>query len=138
MNVVERIEHVPLVAGQHLIGVPRLCENEGWESFSVDPNLTPSVAPGVSTVAAEGDNEAVGFAQMQGDGVWQAHLSLSVANQTFRERGIGRRLVEEAFARCGDRRVDPISTAGAEGFYESFSHKARSGFRIYPGREGEG
>lgn len=94
MNVVERIEHVPFVAGGHLVGVPRLCEDEGWESFSVAPKLT------------------------------RAGLSAPVlgVDHTFRGCGIGGRPVEEAFAHYGGGRVDLISTAGAEGFYESLSH----------------
>ena len=49
-----------------LNGIIRLCEAEGWPSFSVDPALTwrALTAPGVTTmVAREGDTVA-GFAQM--------------------------------------------------------------------------
>ncbi len=136
MGVAEQIEYTAFDTGEHLAGVLALCEAEGWESFPGDPeNSARSLrAPGVTTVVAVGaSEEVIGFAQMQSDGVVQAHLSVLAVDQRFRRRGIGRRLVEEAARRSGSRRVDLISTARSEGFYESFSHKRRSGFRIYPG-----
>ncbi|MDP9411553.1 MAG: GNAT family N-acetyltransferase [Actinomycetota bacterium] len=134
MGVAEQIEYTTFESGEHLAGVLALCEAEGWESFPGNPELSDRAlrAPGVTTVVAVGAGAVVGFAQMQSDGVVQAHLSVLAVDQRFRRRGIGRRLVEETAQRSGARRVDLISTAGAEGFYESFSHKRRSGFRIYP------
>lgn len=70
---------------------------------------------------------------MQSDGVLQAHLSLIAVDARFRRQGVGQRLIAEAFERCGGERVDLISVAGAERFYEAFPHEARSGYRIYPG-----
>ena len=138
MTAVDRIDYVSLRPEDHLSGVLALCEAEGWEGFTADPERASKAlsAPGVSTVVAVRDERVIGFAQMQGDGVAQAHLSLLAVDGRFRRRGIGRRLVEEAARRSGSLRVDLISTAGAEGFYESFPHKRRSGFRIYPGTEG--
>ena len=88
----------------------------------------------MTTVVTVGGGEVVGFVQVQGDGVLQAHLSLLAVDRRLRGRGIGRRLVEEAFGSSGARRLDLISTAGAENFYRAFPHKARVGFRIYPAR----
>ncbi len=51
----------------------------------------------------------------------------------FRKCGIGKRLVQEAFALCGGERVDLIAAENSRSFYESFPHKVRSGYRIYPG-----
>ena len=137
MTAVEQTGYVPFEPERHLPGVLALCGAEGWESFTSNPGLAREAlcAPGVSTVVAVRDGRVVGFAQMQGDGVLQAHLSLLAVDQRFRRRGVGRRLVEVAARRSGSRRVDLISTAGAEGFYESFPHKRRSGYRIYPGPE---
>ena len=75
----------------------------------------------------------VGFAQMQSDGLIQAHLSLIVVARGRRGQGIGRRLIEDAFARCGAKRVDLLSTEDADAFYRSFAHREHPGFRLYPG-----
>ena len=137
MTAAEHIDYVSFEPEEHLSGVLGQCEAEGWESFTSDPGRAREAlrAPGVTTVVAVGEGRVVGFAQMQGDGVVGAHLSLLAVDGPLRRLGIGRRLVEEAARRSGSRRVDLISTAGAEGFYASFPHKRRSGFRIYPGAE---
>lgn len=134
MSVAEQIHYTASEAG-HLPGVLRLCDKEGWDGFAASPDLARASlqAPGVTTVVAVDGGGVVGFAQMQSDGVFQAHLSLLAVDRRFRRRGLGR-LLEEAFRLCGAGRVDLISTSGAEGFYGSFAHKARSGFGIYPDR----
>jgi ribosomal protein S18 acetylase RimI-like enzyme len=85
-------------------------------------------------VAVEND-VVVGFAQVQTDGVVQAHLTLIAVAANQRRRGIGRRLIEETFRRSGAQRIDLVSTEGADDFYRSFSHRSFPGFRIYPRRE---
>jgi ribosomal protein S18 acetylase RimI-like enzyme len=85
----------------------------------------------VDTVVAEENGKAVGFTQMQSDGVVQAHLSLILVARDRRRQGIGTRLVSEAFARSGGKRVD-LLTEDAQEFYRSFAHKEQPGFRIYP------
>lgn len=122
---------------RHLGGVMALCVEEGWPSFSEDRELTRRAltAPGVTTVIALQDDEVAGFAYVQSDGQVQAHLSLIVVARKHRRKGIGRRLVEEAFARCGARRIDLVSSEGADSFYESFAHRRFPGYRIYPDRK---
>ncbi len=39
---------------------------------------------------------------------------------------------EEAFGRCGGKRVDLTTMNGADDFYRSFKHQRYSGYRIYP------
>ena len=116
-----------------LAAIVALCAAEGWNSYTADPDLTWRVltAPGVSTVVAVDADEIAGFAQMQSDGFIQAHLSLIAVAPRRRRQGIGRRLVEEAFARSGGKRVDLLS-AGGDDFYPSFEHPRLPGFRIYP------
>ena len=134
-TVEEIVEYVVFDPEEHLSGILALCEAQGWDSLSTPQPMRRALnAPGVCTVVAVRGGEVVGFAQMQSDGVLQAHLSLLAVGARFRRRGIGRRLIEESFERCGGERVDLISTTGAERFYESFPHKARSGYRIYPQR----
>ena len=117
-----------------LHGVVHLCEVEGWESYTQDDETTwrALTAPGVCTMVAVESGEVVGFAQMQSDGVIQAHLTLVVVARDRRGQGIGRRLIEEAFARCGGKRVDLLSTEDADAFYRSFKHREHPGFRLYP------
>jgi len=121
------------VTREDLDGIISLCEAEGWPSYTADRENTwcALTAPGVSTVVAVETGQVVGFAQMQSDGMIQAHLSLIAVARHHRRQGIGRRLVEEALVRGGGKRVDLLSEGG-EGFYQSFSHRQLPGFRIYP------
>ena len=127
-----------LVSRDYLPGIISLCEVEGYESYTEDAELTWQVltAPGVTTmVAVEGDS-ILGFAQMQSDGHIQAHLSLVVVATSHRRKGIGQKLVEEAFSRAGGKRVD-LLTDTADDFYRSFKYQDHwHGYRIYP-RHGE-
>jgi len=124
---------------RHLGGVIRLCEAENWASYTAATEQTwqALTAPGSHTIVAVDDDLVVGFAQVQSDGMVQAHLSLIAVAPDQRRRGIGRRLVEEAFRRSGAQRIDLVSTEGADDFYRSFSHRSFPGFRIYPHRPEE-
>ena len=118
----------------HLAGIVNLCKTEDWPSYTENPGTTwrALTAPGVCTVVAFEGKEVVGFVQMQSDGVIQAHISVILVAQNYRRRGIGRRLVEEAFRRCGGKRVDLITMNGADDSYRSFKRQCCSGYRIYP------
>lgn len=124
---------------EHLPGVIRLCEAEGWPSFPADPAqaLRALTAPGVVTIVAVDDGQVVGFAQMLTDGEIQAYLCLVAVAAEARGHGIGRQLVDEAFVRSGAKRVDLIALDASEGFYRSFQHRTMPGFRLYPKADGE-
>jgi len=117
----------------YLAGIINLCKAEAWTSYTENQETTWRVltAPGVYTVVAIEGKQVVGFIQMQSDGIIQAHISLILVAKDCRRKGIGHRLVEEAFARCGGKRVDAI-TDDADNFYRSFAHKEWFGFRIHP------
>ena len=134
----QAIDYAPIAHGQ-LDGVIRLCEVEQYPSYIQDAERTwrALTAPGVCTVVAVQDGRVVGFAQMQSDGYVQAHLSLVVVGRDLRRRGIGRRLVREAFARCGGQRVDLLSLDDAQPFYRSFVYQQMPGYRVYPQLEPE-
>jgi ribosomal protein S18 acetylase RimI-like enzyme len=132
----EDMEYVA-IDRRYLDGVMRLCEAEGWPSYTSAAEQTwrTLTAPGSCTMVAVESDHVVGFVQLQSDGVVEAHLSLIAVARDRRRRGIGRRLIEEAFARSGAQRIDLVSTEGAEDFYRSFAHRAFPGFRIYPERD---
>ncbi|MHC4715228.1 MAG: GNAT family N-acetyltransferase [Planctomycetota bacterium] len=117
----------------HLAGVLRLCEIECWSSYTEDAEATwrALTAPGVTTIVATENEDVVGFAQVQSDGLIQAHLSVVLVARDHRRRGIATRLVRDSFRTAGGRRVDLV-TRDAPGFYRSFVHKEWLGFRIYP------
>jgi len=124
------------VSKLHLDGIVEICRVEGWTSFHTDPERTWRVltAPGVTTIVALEADAVVGFAYVQSDGEIQAHLSNIAVSRSHRRRGIARRMVEEAFTRCGAKRIDLVSSEGSDQFYRSFQHREFPGFRIYPGR----
>jgi ribosomal protein S18 acetylase RimI-like enzyme len=128
-------------ADSHLSGVVEICCSLEWDNFRYDPELTRRslTAPGVTTIIAVARDldEVVGFAQVFGDGVCQAHLGLLAVDEKWRRGGIGRGLVEEAFARVGAERMDLISSDESLNFYRSLKHREQIGFRIYPAYEGE-
>jgi ribosomal protein S18 acetylase RimI-like enzyme len=122
-------------AASHLSGVVGICRSLDWDNFRHDPDLTRRslTASGVTTlVAVAGDPErVVGFAQIFGDGVLQAHLGLLAVAESWRRMGVGRRLVEEAFERLGAERMDLIASDESLDFYRSFKHREQVGFRLY-------
>jgi ribosomal protein S18 acetylase RimI-like enzyme len=126
------VEVVPFEA-EHAAGIARLCTTVQWPSLS-DPEVVVRVctAPGSAAYTALVDGEVVGFAQALGDGVLQSHLSFLAVHPDFRRRGIARLLTVATFQATHTKRMDLI-TDEAEGFYETFEHKAMAGFRIYPG-----
>ena len=129
-------------AGSHLAGVVGILASLGWDNFRYDPDLTRRslTAPGVTAIVAvtrdAGDaGEVVGFAQVFSDGVFQAHLGLLAVDEGWHRRGVGRGLVEEAFARVGAERMDLIASDESLAFYRSLKHREQVGFRIYSDRE---
>lgn len=129
----------PFEAGD-AVGVARLATTVQWPSVS-DPEVVRRVceAPGsTSFVAAleRGDETVVvGWAQALGDGVLQSHLSFLAVHPEHRRRGIARLLVVATFQSTGTLRMDLVTVAGVESFYERFAHRAMAGYRLYPGQE---
>ena len=95
-------------------------------------------APGVTTVVAVIEGELVGFAELFSDGELQAFLTNLAVGARYRGRGIGRALVEESLRVAGGERIDLLSEEASVGFYESFPHFRKPGFRLYPFHEASG
>ena len=119
---------------EHLDGVLALCVAEGWPSLPDDPvrALRLLTAPGVTTVVAVVEGKVVGFAELFSDGELQAFLTSIAVDARFRGRGIGRALVETSLRNAGGERIDLLSEEASVGFYESFPHFRKPGFRLYP------
>ena len=116
-----------------LTGVIRLCQAEGWPGFPEHPERAHRAltAPGVTSfVAIEGD-ALLGFAQLQSDGEFQAHLSVIAVDPSARRKGVGRALIEAALKAAGGERIDLI-TNSAPDFYAALPHFRMDGFRLYP------
>jgi ribosomal protein S18 acetylase RimI-like enzyme len=124
----------------HLDGVLRLCVAEGWPSLPEDPARAVRVltAPGVTTIVAVEGEVVVGFAQLFSDGEIQAFLTSIAVEAGARGQGVGRALVEAGLRWAGGDRIDLLSEDDAVGFYESFPHRRKPGFRLYPFYEDEG
>jgi len=84
----------------------------------------------VITVVAIEDGKVLGFAQLLTDSAIRAYLANMVVDSSRRRSGIGRRLVEEVFARCNAVYIDLLSTDGAGAFYETFPHQRFPGYRL--------
>jgi uncharacterized protein (TIGR02246 family) len=124
----------PFTAGD-LAGVLSLCEAEGWPSLPDDPAraLRLLTAPGVTSVVARSpEGRILGFAQLFSDRELQAFLATLAVDAAWRGRGVGRALVEDALRRGGGDRIDLLSEDAAAAFYESFPHRRKPGYRLYP------
>lgn len=120
------------LADTHVEPIARMCAQEGWESYhDVAVARRSLTSPGSIVVVAVEDG-VVGFAHVQSDAAIHAHLSNLLVAPSHRRRGIGRRLVESAFALSGARYLDLVSTEGMHAFYRSFEHREFPGFRLYP------
>jgi ribosomal protein S18 acetylase RimI-like enzyme len=121
-------------APEYLAGVLALTEAEGWPSFGADPEraLRVLTAPGVYTLVALSEGRVIGLARALGDGELSAYLAELAVAPAYRGQGIGGRLIEAVFARCGAIRLDLLSEPESEGFYERRLHRRKPGFRLYP------
>jgi ribosomal protein S18 acetylase RimI-like enzyme len=129
---VEIVEYVDFEA-QHLPGILRLHEAEGWPSLPEDAvrALRSLIAPGVRAVVAVEGDAVRGFACALTDGEVTSYLTNLVVDASARRQGIARELVAEIFRRCGTLRMDLLSEDAAQDFYRALPHRVMPGFRIY-------
>lgn len=127
---IEIVDFVPSHAEQ----ISALCRGEGWKTYA-DPEVAQvgCAAPGVTTTVAINSvtRTIAGFAQALSDGIAQGYLAQLIIHPAYRRIGIARKLVEEAYDRCGAQRLD-LLTDDAQAFYETFTGHAKPGYRIYP------
>jgi len=60
------------------------------------------------------------------------YLASLIVGPEYRRRGIARHLVTGLFRRTGAWRMDLLAEETAEGFYRTFAHRTKPGYRIYP------
>jgi len=121
-------------APEHLAGVLRLTAAEGWHSLADDADraVRALTAPGVYVVVATDGTQVAGFAHALSDGLVVTYLASLIVGAEYRRRGVARQLVTELFRRTGAWRMDLLAEEAAEGFYRTFAHRTKPGYRIYP------
>ena len=117
----------------HLRTVLQIRQAEGWTTLPADPARAQRVltAPGAICVVAVARDVVVGFTHVLSDGEVQAYLALLAVRADYRNRGIGRLLVQEGLRQAGGMRLD-LLTDEAEAFYKRLPSKQMPGFRVYP------
>jgi GNAT superfamily N-acetyltransferase len=118
---------------RHLDGVVQLCAGEGWASWTHENAARAFAAPGVIVVVAAESGDVLGVAELLTDRQVMAYLALLVVAERARGQGIGRKLIDELFARSGLRRMDLLAEEASIPFYESLPHKTKPGYRLYYG-----
>lgn len=123
---------VVLFSPENADGIADVCRELEWNTYD-NPEIVrrSCTAPGVTTCVALLAGETVGFSQVVGDGMIQGCLTLLGVKAAHRRQGIAKELVTAAFHASGVQRLDLI-TDDAQSFYESFPHRTKAGYRIYP------
>ncbi|WP_028745888.1 GNAT family N-acetyltransferase [Rhizobium mesoamericanum] len=106
---------------QHLDAAVCLSREAGWPHRLEDWNVALDLSEGVVAIAA--DDEVVGTTLLTPYGTDCATINMVIVAESMRGRGLGRRLMEAAFALADDRPLRLIATADGLPLYE------RLGFR---------
>jgi len=85
----------------------------------------------IALVAVEGGRVA-GVVHVLTDGAIQAFMPVLIVAPGHRRKGVGRRLIEEAFARSGAKQVDLSTDEDAYAFYRTFKHFELKSLRLFP------
>ena len=95
----------------------------GWSAYTDHPEtLIAGLAGSLRVVVAHRAGRLVGLARVVGDGATICYLQDVLVHPDARREGLGRRLVQEAFAPYGDVRQHVLITdeePGQKAFYES-------------------
>lgn len=108
--------------------VVELYDAVGWTAYTRDPEqLMKGIRASLRVVLARDSGRLVGLARIVGDGATICYLQDVLVHPNSRRQGLGRRLVEEAFAPYAAVRQHVLITdeePGQQAFYESlgFTH----------------
>lgn len=95
----------------------------GWSAYTDHPGtLMAGLRGSLRVVIARTDGRLVGLARVIGDGATICYLQDVLVHPDARREGLGRRLVQEAFAPFGDVRQHVLITdeePGQKAFYEA-------------------
>jgi hypothetical protein len=83
-------------------------------------------------VGGRGRRRHRGLRAVLSDRTAVSYLATLVVRAGDRRHGIGRELVARLLAASGVARIDLLAEPGVTGFDETFLHKRKPGFRIYP------
>ncbi|MEL4356922.1 MULTISPECIES: GNAT family N-acetyltransferase [unclassified Luteococcus] len=103
--------------------VVALYDSVGWTAYTRDPEqLITGLRGSLRVVLAHADGTLVGLARVIGDGATICYLQDVLVHPQARRQGLGRRLVQEAFAPYTQVRQHVLITdeqPGQKAFYES-------------------
>lgn len=128
----EACEVIPFIPRLHANGVAAVCRE--WDGVPMARLNRPSVVAARLERLVQSRYARVkllGLPRSSVTGFVQGYLAQVGVLPQFRRRGIARQLVDHASKASGAQRLD-LATDDAQAFYESFTHKAKAGFRIYP------
>jgi GNAT superfamily N-acetyltransferase len=112
------------------IAIQRLSSAEGWPTPQDRP--TEAVAAWRKSwpalVATHGE-DVVGFLRALTDGAVTTYVCEVLVVPAWRDRGIGRALIEACHHLCPSTRLDLLSGGTADGFYEANGFRRFQGFR---------
>ncbi len=106
----------------------RLLLANGWRGARFEPsNFEVLIANARESLVAVDGERVVGFARALGDGVFNGYLSMLVVDADYRQRGIGRALVERVMGDNPDMTwVLRAARADVQAFYEKLGFRQSS------------
>lgn len=106
---------------EHLDGAVRLSRQAGWPHRPDDWRLVLALSEGFAAISGSG--EVAGTILLTPYGQDFATINMVIVDESMRGRGLGRRLMDAAMERAGDRPLRLVATAEGLPLYE------RLGFR---------
>jgi ribosomal protein S18 acetylase RimI-like enzyme len=120
----------------HEDAVQRLLINAGWAGPALPSAevIARASKVGCAYVALVQESaDPVGFVRIVSDGHVVSYVAEIVVEAGWRDRGIGKQLLETCAAKFPTARLDLLSSQLATGFYEAVGFEEKPGYRRWPG-----